>query len=151
MKSDYRQIVPFFLSVLVQGLRTMGFSKAEIDWILGQNNEMTVGRATDRSTLGSLNNRIADTKAILSCDSGLSISDIGRLTKMLNETPMKPIGYSNGLEQMRGLVDRLRLGTATADSDQNEGISSANAHGWDRARAWRIGSSASLARSQRRK
>jgi hypothetical protein len=25
---------------------------------------------------------------------------------LLNQTPMKPLGYSNGLEQMQGLVDK---------------------------------------------
>jgi hypothetical protein len=105
VKSNYRQIMPFFVSVLAQALRTMSFSKAEVDWILGQHSEMTLGRATNRSTLGSLNNRIADARAHIAWDGGLSVSDIGSVTKWLNETPMKPIAYSNGLEQMRSVVE----------------------------------------------
>jgi hypothetical protein len=105
VKADYRQIVPFFVSVLAQSLRTMDFSKVEIDWILGQHNDMTLGRATNRSTLGSLNNRVADTKAHIAWDGGFSVSDIGSVTKWLNGTPMKPIGYANGLEQMRSVVE----------------------------------------------
>ena len=105
VKADYRKIVPFFVSVLAQVLRTMGFSKAEINWILGQHSEMTLGRATSRSTLGSLNNRVADTKGHIAWDGGFSVSDTGSVTKWLNGTPMKPIGYSNGLEQMRRLVE----------------------------------------------
>ncbi len=120
VKADYLRIVPFFLGVLAQALRTMGFAKEETDWILGQHDEMTLGRATNRSTLGSLNNRIADAKAHIAWDGGFSVSDIGSLTKWFNETPMKPIGYSNGLEQMRKLVDRLRLATSPADFDQHK-------------------------------
>jgi hypothetical protein len=126
VKSNYRQIVPFFVSVLAQALRTMDFSKMEIDWILGKHNEMALDRATNRSTLGSLNNRVADTKAHIAWDGGFSVSDIGGVTKWLNETPMKPIGYSNGLDQMQELVDRVRLATSTADADQAKATSLAN-------------------------
>ena len=111
-KSNYRQIVPLFLGVLTQALRRVRFSAKEVDWILGKHKDIAIGRATNRSTLGSLNNRVADAKAHFAWDGGLDICDIGSITKWLNETPMKPIGYSNGLEQMRSVVEK---GTASLE------------------------------------
>ena len=106
VKADYRQIVPFFKSALVGALRIMKFSQQEQKWILSQQEEIRIGRATNRSTMGSLNNRIADTKYMIPYDGGFDVCDIGNLTTMLNETPMKPIGYSFGIEEMRRTVER---------------------------------------------
>ena len=105
-KSNYRQIVPLFLGVLTQALRRVRFSAKEVDWILGKHKDIAIRRATNRSTLGSLNNRVADAKAHFAWDGGLELCDIGSITKWLNETPMKPIGYSNGFEQMRSVVEK---------------------------------------------
>ena len=105
-KSDYHQIILFFVGVLAQALRTVGFNEREINWIFAKHKGMAIGRATNRSTLGSLNNRIADAKAHFAWEGGLDICDIGDVTKWLNETPMKPIGYSNGFEQMRSVVEK---------------------------------------------
>jgi hypothetical protein len=118
-KSDCRQIVSFFVGVLAQALRTMRFSAKEVDWILVKHKDIAIGRVTNRSTLGSLNNRIADTKAHFAWEGGLDICDIGDVTKWLNETPMKPIGYSNGLEQMRSVVEN-RMDARTAASPSNK-------------------------------
>ena len=68
---------------------------------------MAVGRTHDRSTLGSLNNRIADAKCIIEYRGGLENCDVPSLAHLLNDTPMKPIGYSKGLEQMKRLVDNV--------------------------------------------
>ena len=106
VKADYRQIIPFFIGVLAQALRTMSFSEREMNWILAKHVDVALGRATNRSTLGSLNNRVTDAKAHFAWDGGLDVSDIVSVTRWLNETPMKPIGYSNGLEQMRTVVEK---------------------------------------------
>ncbi len=104
VKADYRQIVPFFRNVLAGALRIMRFSKRELDWVLDQQVAMQIGRATDRSAMGSLNNRITDTKTLVPWLGNLDVCDIAEITTSLNETPMKPIGYSKGVEQMRELV-----------------------------------------------
>jgi hypothetical protein len=106
VKADYRQIIPFFVGVLAQASRTMGFSETEIDWILGQTKDMAIGRATNRSTLGSLNNRVTDIKSHFARHLGFENCNIGSVTKWLDETPMKPIGYANGFEQMRRVVEK---------------------------------------------
>ena len=79
-------------------MKRLGFSTSTGLWRL-------VERAT-RSALGSLNNRIADAKCLISCKGGLDHCNVRALAHLLNGTPMKPIGYSNGLEQMRRLVDK---------------------------------------------
>jgi hypothetical protein len=104
VKSEYRWIVPFFKEALTRALRIMQFSRSEVDWILAHHSELAIGRATNRSTMGSLNNRITDTKTLIPWLGGLETCDIGEVTRSLNETPMKPIGYSNGLERMRSVV-----------------------------------------------
>jgi hypothetical protein len=106
VKSDYRQIILFFIGVLAQALRTMGFNKREINWIFAKHKGMAIGRATNRSTLGSLNNRVTDIKSHFARHLGFENCDIGSVTKWLNETPMKPIGYANGFEQMRRVVEK---------------------------------------------
>jgi hypothetical protein len=103
-KSDYRQIIPFFLGALVQTLNTMHFSEKEVDWILAMQKDIAIGRATNRGTLGSLNNRVTDIRTHFAWHLGFENCDIGSVTKWLNEAPMKPIAYANGLERMRNLV-----------------------------------------------
>jgi hypothetical protein len=105
VKSDYRQIVPFFLGLLERTLRQEGFSDEESAWVLGQHRRMVVDRTHDRSVLGSLNNRITDAKCLIEYNGGLDHCDVPTLVHLLNDTPMKPIGYSKGLERMTNLVD----------------------------------------------
>jgi hypothetical protein len=105
VKSDYRRIVPFFLDLLGRTLRQEGFSENEAAWVLGLHENMAIGRTHGRSTLGSLNNRIADAKCIIEYKGGLENCDMPALAHLLNETPMGPIGYSNGLERMKRLVE----------------------------------------------
>ena len=105
LKSDYRRLAPFFLDLLGQTLRQEGFGDDETAWVLSQYKTMTIGRTKNRSTLGSLNNRIADAKYLIEYDGGLDHCDVPALVHRLNETPMGPIGYSSGLEEMRRLID----------------------------------------------
>ena len=72
-----------------------------------QYDDMQIGRATNRSTLGLLNNRVSDAKFYIAWNGGFEMSDFGELTRSLNETPMKPISYANGLERMRTAIERL--------------------------------------------
>jgi hypothetical protein len=67
---------------------------------------MAVGRTQDRSTIASLNNRISNAKCIIRFDGGLGYCDDGKLAHLLNNTPMKPIQYSSGLEQIARLIDK---------------------------------------------
>jgi hypothetical protein len=112
-KSECRQIVPFFKKTLAQTLRVMEFDDRAQEWIEGQVESMQLGRTTNRSTRGSLNNRIADTQFLVPWLGGLEICDIGEITRRLNETPMKPIRYSNGLEQMRKTVAKTIAASTT--------------------------------------
>ena len=105
VKSDYRRIVPFFLNLLGRTLRQEGFSEEEAAWVLSQHWRMAVDRTHDRSVLGSLNNRITDAKCIIEYKGGLDHCNVSALVRLLNDTPMKPIGYSKGIEQMKRLID----------------------------------------------
>ena len=103
-KAGYRRIIPFFLDLLQQTLRQEGFSEDESAWVLAQHKHMAIGRTHDRSAIGSLNNRITDAKCIIEYKGGLNYCDVPTLVHLLNDTPMKPIGYSKGVEQMKTLV-----------------------------------------------
>lgn len=103
-KPDYRRIVPFFLDLLKRTLRQEGFGEKEVAWILDLHNDVTVDRTQVCSTIASLNNRIHDAKCIIQYKGGLDNCDIAALVHLLNDTPMKPIAYSKGLEQMKRLV-----------------------------------------------
>lgn len=105
VKSDYRRIIPFFLDLLGRTLRHEGFSEDKAAWVLGQHENVAVGRTHARSTLGSLNNRITDAKCLIKYEGGLDHCDVPALAHLLNETPMKPIGYSKGIARMKLLVD----------------------------------------------
>lgn len=103
-KADYRRIVPFFLDLLMRTLGQEGFNEEETDWLLSLHKDIVVGRTHNRSTLGSLNNRIGDAKYLIEYDGGLAHCDMPALVHRLNETPMGPIKYSNGLAQMKRMV-----------------------------------------------
>ena len=92
---------------------------------------MAVGRTHDRSALGSLNNRIADAKCIIKYEGGLDHCDVPALAHLLNKTPMGPIGYANGLEQMKRLVDKgLCVGMETCHQTLAIPMPESEAVGW---------------------
>ena len=105
LKADYRDIAPFFREVLAWTLRVMLFPENQVAWIVELHRELTVGCTVNRSTLASLNNRIANAKTTFLWQGGFGCCHLADLTVLLNQTPMKPIGYSNGYEQMGKLVD----------------------------------------------
>ncbi|MBN1589532.1 MAG: hypothetical protein JW888_08460 [Pirellulales bacterium] len=111
-KSDYRRIVPFFLDLLTRTLGQEGFNEEKTDWLLSLHKNMAIGRTHNRSTLGSLNNRIGDAKYLIEYDGGLDHCDVPALVHRLNETPMGPIKYSNGLVQMKRMA---AIGMGTRD------------------------------------
>ena len=96
VKSNYRDIGQFFRKVLTWVLWETRFPENDVDWIVGLHNELTVGRTVNRSTVASLNNRIANAKATFQWQGGFGCCEIADLAVLLNQTPMKPIGYSNG-------------------------------------------------------
>lgn len=110
VKSDYRKIAPFFLDLLERTLIQENFSKAETAWVLDQHKSLAIDRSHDRSVLGSLNNRIRDAKCIITYNGGLAHCDTPILVHLLNNTPMSPIGYSNGLEQMKKMIAKGSTG-----------------------------------------
>jgi hypothetical protein len=105
VKADYRKIGQFFRKVLAQTLQFEQFSEEEAALVLGLHADLGVGKGHDRSVLGSLNNRVSDAKFMI--QRSLDTCDVGGITHLLNTTPMKPIGYSDGLRQMRILVAEL--------------------------------------------
>ena len=73
---------------------------------------MLVGRAQNRTTISSLNNRIANAKSMIEWHGGYGNCDWGAINILLNRTPMKPIGYSNAMERMTALLAGVeRAGT----------------------------------------
>ena len=106
VKADYRVIAPLFRKVLAWALRETHFPEDDVAWIVGLHEDLAVGPTVNRSTVASLNNRISNAKTIFHWQGGFECCEIAALAVSLNQTPMKPIGYSNGLEQMQSLVDR---------------------------------------------
>lgn len=106
-KSHYRRIVPFFKEILTWTLRDHLFSEDEIRLLLGLHEDIAIGRPQNRSTVGSLNNRARNAKIMVQWHGGYGNCDFGAVNLLLNGTPMKPIGYSNGEKEMRILVGRL--------------------------------------------
>ena len=106
VKADYREIAPFFRKVLAWALRETHFPEDDVAWIVGLHEDLVVGPTVNRSTVASLNNRIANAKATFQWQGGFGCCEIAGLAVLLNQMPMKPIGYSNGLEQMQSLVDK---------------------------------------------
>jgi len=107
IKSHYRRIVPFFCEMLTLTLRNHVFGQGEIDFILGLHKDMTVGKTLNPSMTASLSNRIANAKSMIERHGDYGNCDWSAINILLNKTPMKPIGYSNSLEQMRSLLARL--------------------------------------------
>ena len=95
-KLDYRRIAPFFFDLLAERFTKRDSMRLEPAWILGLHKNMAIGRTLNRSTIASLNNRIGDTRCIIQYEGGLENCDVAVLAHLLNDTPMKPIGYSRG-------------------------------------------------------
>ncbi len=106
VKAEYRKIEPFFLQRLEVALRNEAFGQEQIDFILGLHKTVGIGKTQNRTIVGALNNRINDTKWILAVNGGFANCTCGEINAALNETPMKPIGFSNGLEEMRAFLER---------------------------------------------
>jgi hypothetical protein len=106
-KAQYRNLTQFFIDVLKSKLQTTSFTATEADCILGFHADLMIGKTINRSTMGSLNNRVIDTKCMVEYFGGLEDCKEETVTTSLNKTPMKAIGYSNGLEKMKCLVAEL--------------------------------------------
>jgi hypothetical protein len=106
LRKGYRPIVSCFQTALAATLESMQFPEDEVRWVMSQHDEMQIGRATDRSTMGCLVNRVSDARFLVAAKGGLDLCDIEALTLELNRTPMKPIGYDCGLERMRIAIRR---------------------------------------------
>ncbi len=72
--------------------------------VLNLTGDLAVGRTQDRSTVGCLNNRVSDAKRIIDFRGGLTYCNVWELVHLLNEVPLKPIGYSRGLKTMQAVV-----------------------------------------------
>ena len=88
----------------------MSFFDPAVALILGLHTDLAVGRTQNRSAVGSLNNRVTHAKHMIQHQGGPEFCDDLTTTHVLNMTPMKPIGYSNGLEKMRALVAEITEG-----------------------------------------
>ena len=62
VKADYRDIAPLFRKVLAWALRETMFPEGDVAWIMGLHEELAIGPTVNRSTVASLNNRIANAK-----------------------------------------------------------------------------------------
>jgi len=106
-KAQYRNIAQFFIEVLKSALRTTSFTAKETEFILRFHVDLTIGKTINRSTMGSLNNRVTDTKCMVKYYGGIEDCKDETVTTSLNKTPMKAIGYLNGFEKMKCLVAEL--------------------------------------------
>ena len=106
-KAQYRNIAQFFIEVLKSTLQTTSFTAKETKCVLGFHADLTIGKTINRSTMGSLNNRVTDTKCMVKYYGGIEDCKDETVTTSLNKTPMKAIGYLNGLEKMKCLVAEL--------------------------------------------
>jgi hypothetical protein len=96
VKAQYRDITSFFVDLSARTLRREGFV-GDMAAILGLRTDLPIGRATNRSTVSSLNNRVTRTKQIIRHHGGIHNCDVAMVTHLLNWMPMAPIGYSNAL------------------------------------------------------
>jgi hypothetical protein len=103
-KAQYRNIAQYFVEVLKSTLQITSFTAKETECILGFHADLTIGKTINRSTMGSLNNRVTDTKCMVDYFGSLEDCKEETITTSLNQTPMKAIGYSSGLEKMKCLV-----------------------------------------------
>lgn len=103
-KAEYGDIRKLFRDLLRDALAIERFSEHDINFVLQLHTNLAIGKTQNRSTLGSLNNRISDAKSLIEYHGGLSLCDPVELARMLNDTPMSPIGYSSGVEEMRLFV-----------------------------------------------
>jgi hypothetical protein len=106
VKADYRKIVSFFLEHLQAALRNEAFDQKQIDFILGLHTNVGIGKTKNRSAVGALNDRIDDTRTILAVNGGFANCKCGEINTALNETPMKPVHFSNGLAEMAAFLER---------------------------------------------
>jgi uncharacterized protein DUF6933 len=104
VRADYRPILTCFKTALGATLSIMQFSEREVQWVMSQHDEMQIGRATNRTMMGCLVNRVSDARFRVAAEGGLDLCNIDAVTIELNRTPMKPIRYGNGLEWMRRAV-----------------------------------------------
>lgn len=104
-KRDISDIFAMFRQLLSETLAQESFAPAEIEYLLQLHESLSLGKAQNRSVISSLNNRVGDLKFMVENRGGLGFCNPVELTHWLNETPMRPIGYANGLEMMRSILD----------------------------------------------
>ena len=94
-KTQYHNITQFFIELLKSALQTTSFTAKEIECILGFHADLRIGKTINRSTMGSLNNRVTDTKCMAEYYGGLKACTEETIITALNKTPMKAIEYKS--------------------------------------------------------
>ncbi len=103
-KTDYPHLAEMFGQRLFRAMRLFDFNQQQIETMLEQARELRFAKTNSRSVLGSMNDMKQMMGWIIHNDGGLAATDMDELTRLINKTSFKAIGYSSPSERMHTLL-----------------------------------------------
>jgi hypothetical protein len=105
-KAELRRFEDLFRNTLFKAMRSMEITSRYINEIMDETLQFVIGKTNNRSVLGSMNDYISCTIFQVQHDGGYQNLDLNDLSARLNDMPMSAIGYSNGEEQIKNVLQQ---------------------------------------------
>ena len=99
-KGDLQNIAGFFWDNLKLNLIAQGYEPARIEKTIRASGEIRLGRARNKSVLGSMNDYALNYRCAIMRQGGLLDCDILAINKEINRMPMSAINYRCGSEAL---------------------------------------------------
>jgi hypothetical protein len=103
-KEALRQFDDLFRNALFKAMRSIEIASHSINEIMDETLQFVIGKTTNRSVLGTMNDHVLRIKLKVMYDGGYQYLDIANLNKRLNETPTKAIGFATGEERIKKVI-----------------------------------------------
>lgn len=103
-RPDFARFSEVFDQGLFKALLQLDFGQAQVERMLNKTSEIRLAKTNNRGVLGSMNNMKQMLVWSISAADGLENFGQADLTRLLNKTPSKAIGYDYPLERLRRLV-----------------------------------------------
>lgn len=86
---------------LFKSLMSEEFTEAQVEYVLSEHAQVTITKTNSRSILGSMNDLVFQTKAMIRMSGGLVDADLSEITRQLNRIPMSAIKYKVGIDELK--------------------------------------------------
>lgn len=103
-KSKMKNLADIFRTSLLEELEREGFDDSKIEKILQLYKDVGIGKCTNKSILGNMNDLAFHYKNMPINHEGFDLHDVYRATGNINRTPQKTLGWEYSIERLKKAI-----------------------------------------------